>query len=111
MLTSGFEAIRGLFQNGSCDFNLGQMMRTPESVPPLQTSISYQREDVCPSCLKCTRPYAWWTLAGIEFHNSPVPNLTAWQIVGNSVESERLVSTFNDVVSDERCRLTDQHIA
>ncbi|GBM96216.1 hypothetical protein AVEN_184309-1 [Araneus ventricosus] len=56
------------------------MMRTPESVPPLQSSISHQREGVCPSCLKCTRPYAWWTLVGIEFHNSPVPNLTVYQI-------------------------------
>ncbi|GBN77916.1 Phosphoserine aminotransferase [Araneus ventricosus] len=32
-------------------------------------------------------------------------------LVGNSVASEILVSTMNDVVSDERCRLTDQHIA
>ncbi|GBM64531.1 Rootletin [Araneus ventricosus] len=32
-------------------------------------------------------------------------------LVGSSVVSERLVSTLNDVVSDERCRLTDQHIA
>ncbi|GBM99510.1 hypothetical protein AVEN_1072-1 [Araneus ventricosus] len=31
--------------------------------------------------------------------------------VGSSVASERLVSTLNDVVSDERCQLTDQHIA
>ncbi|GBO00130.1 hypothetical protein AVEN_260985-1 [Araneus ventricosus] len=31
--------------------------------------------------------------------------------VGSSLASERLVSTLNDVVSDERCRFTDQHIA
>lgn len=29
---------------------------------------------------------------------------------GSSVPSERLVSTLNDIVSNERCRLTDQHI-
>lgn len=31
-------------------------------------------------------------------------------LVGSSVASERLVSSLNDVVSDERSRLTDQHI-
>lgn len=31
-------------------------------------------------------------------------------LVGSSVASERLVSSLNDIVSDERSRLTDQHI-
>ena len=31
-------------------------------------------------------------------------------LIGSSVASERLVSSLNDVVSDERSRLTDRHI-
>ncbi|GBN88286.1 hypothetical protein AVEN_74438-1 [Araneus ventricosus] len=36
---------------------------------------------------------------------------TRSKVVGSSASSERLVSALNDVVSDERCRLTGQHIA
>ncbi|GBM18849.1 hypothetical protein AVEN_203122-1 [Araneus ventricosus] len=45
----------------------------------------------------------------------PAIGVAGWRrmsgLVGSSVASERLVSTLNDGVSDERCRLTDQHIA
>nr|XP_022910900.1 zinc finger BED domain-containing protein 4-like [Onthophagus taurus] len=59
---------------------------------------------------RCSDPFVFW-----EQSKTCMPGLSFIAqkylcLVGSSVASERLVSTLNDIVSDERTRLTDQHI-
>ncbi|KAG8172930.1 hypothetical protein JTE90_022837 [Oedothorax gibbosus] len=57
-----------------------------------------------------SNPFTFWAQS-----ENAMPGLSAvafkyLTVIGSSVASERLVSTLNDVLSDKRCRLTDQHI-
>lgn len=63
-----------------------------------------------PVLLRNTDPFNYWQQAKTCMSTLALVAEKYLCIVGSSVASERLVSSLNDIVSDERSRLTDKHI-
>ncbi|GBN61438.1 hypothetical protein AVEN_20163-1 [Araneus ventricosus] len=95
----------------------GSMTKVHGRIPCLESNDDAVTES-CPMDLECSFPNELriYLLFGSRQQQQKKPLFAIdsdkiFILFGNSVPSEKLVTSLNDIVSDEKCQLADQHIA